>query len=85
MRAPENVYLCTDSAGQYKLVCYFTNWAWYRPGPGKYIPEDTDTNLCTHIVYGFIVLDGDQFTVRIHDSWADVDNSNDFDLNYRFE
>merc|ERR1712223_1116732 len=40
-------------SGDYKVVCYFTNWAWYRPGVGKYIPEDIDPSLCTHVVYGF--------------------------------
>lgn len=58
----------------YKVVCYFTNWAWYRPGSGKYLPEDTDPNLCTHVVYGFTVLDYEKLTIRVHDSWADVDN-----------
>lgn len=59
--------------GQYKLVCYFTNWAWYRPGIGKYGPEDIDPKLCTHIVYGFAVLGRDGF-ITAHDSWTDYDN-----------
>lgn len=56
------------------MVCYFTNWAWYRPGIGKYKPDDIDSNLCTHIVYGFAVLNRDTLTIRTHDSWADIDN-----------
>lgn len=60
--------------GPYKLVCYFTNWAWYRPGLGKYLPDHIDANLCTHIVYGFAVLNYDELTIRTHDSWADIDN-----------
>lgn len=61
-------------SGHYKVVCYFTNWAWYRKGAGKYVPEDIDTDLCTHIVYGFAVLDYSELVVRTHDSWADIDN-----------
>ena len=62
-------------AGQdeYKVVCYFTNWAWYRPGAGKYRPEDIDSSLCTHVMYGFAVL-GTNGLIRPHDSWADLDN-----------
>lgn len=63
--------LCT---GDYKIVCYFTNWAWYRPGIGKYRPEDIDPTLCTHIVYGFAVLDYSTLVIKPHDSWADLDN-----------
>jgi len=44
----------TDLSGEgnFKVVCYFTNW------PG-YTPEDIDPTLqlCTHVVYGFAVLD----------------------------
>lgn len=58
----------------YKVVCYFTNWAWYRQGLGKYLPEDIDAKLCTHIVYGFAVLDRDTLTIKPHDTWADFDN-----------
>lgn len=59
---------------EYKVVCYFTNWAWYRQGGGKYLPEDIDSRLCTHIVYGFAVLDGTSLTIKPHDTWADFDN-----------
>ncbi|XP_061712227.1 probable chitinase 10 isoform X1 [Cydia pomonella] len=58
---------------KYKVVCYYTNWAWYRPGLGKYGPEDIDPTLCTHIVYGFAVLGSDGL-ITAHDSWADYDN-----------
>ena len=58
----------------YVLVCYFTNWAWYRPPGGKFIPEDINPSYCTHINYGFAVLDGSSLTIKVHDSWADVDN-----------
>uniref|UniRef100_A0A182SGC2 GH18 domain-containing protein n=1 Tax=Anopheles maculatus TaxID=74869 RepID=A0A182SGC2_9DIPT len=58
----------------YKVVCYFTNWAWYRQGDGKYTPDDIDSTLCTHIVYGFAVLDRETLTIKTHDSWADIDN-----------
>lgn len=56
------------------MVCYFTNWAWYRQGDGKYLPSDIDSSLCTHVNYGFAVLDGTTLTIKPHDSWADLDN-----------
>lgn len=61
-------------SGYFKVVCYFTNWAWYRRGLGKYLPENIDHTLCTHIVYGFAVLDYSDLTIKAHDSWADYDN-----------
>lgn len=61
--------------GYYKVVCYFTNWAWYRKSAGRYTPDDINTDLCTHIVYGFAVLDYSNLVLRTHDSWADIDNN----------
>lgn len=34
-----------------KLVCYYTNWSQYRVKEGKFLPEDIDPFLCTHIIY----------------------------------
>jgi len=56
------------------VVCYFINWAWYRPGDGKYVPEDIDPKLCTIVNYAFSVL-GSNGILRMHDSWADKDNT----------
>ncbi|XP_064646402.1 chitotriosidase-1-like [Lineus longissimus] len=41
------------AACEYRMVCYHTNWSQYRPGKGKFFPEDIDPTLCTHIIYSF--------------------------------
>jgi chitinase len=63
-----------SNTNDFMIVCYFTNWAWYRPGIGKYKPDDINSNLCTHIVYGFAVLDYTDLVMKPHDTWADFDN-----------
>ena len=30
--------------------------------------------MCTHIIYGFAVLDSTNLVLKVHDSWADIDN-----------
>jgi chitinase len=40
------------------MVCYHTNWSQYRPGNGKYFPEDIDPRLCTHVIYSFAKIAG---------------------------
>ena len=36
-----------------RIVCYYTNWSQYRPNEGKFLPEDLDTSLCTHMIYAY--------------------------------
>uniref|UniRef100_W5LHI6 Acidic mammalian chitinase n=1 Tax=Astyanax mexicanus TaxID=7994 RepID=W5LHI6_ASTMX len=38
------------------LICYFTNWSQYRPSNGKYLPDNVDPQLCTHLIYAFSVI-----------------------------
>lgn len=40
-----------------KIVCYYTNWAQYRPKPGSYTPDNLDAKLCTHVIYAFAKID----------------------------
>ncbi|XP_012524289.2 probable chitinase 10 [Monomorium pharaonis] len=64
----------SPKSDEFKMICYFTNWAWYRQEGGKFVPEDIDPDLCTHVLYGFSVLDGSSLTIKSHDPWADIDN-----------
>lgn len=36
----------------------------YRQGSGKFLPEDIDAKLCTHIVYGKILLTIDFYQIQ---------------------
>uniref|UniRef100_A0A1B6JBP0 GH18 domain-containing protein n=1 Tax=Homalodisca liturata TaxID=320908 RepID=A0A1B6JBP0_9HEMI len=56
------------------VVCYFTNWAWYRSGIAKFRPENITASLCTHIIYAFASLDETTLAIVPSDSWADIDN-----------
>lgn len=62
------------SAGP-KVVCYMTNWAFYRKAEGKFVPEHLDTRLCTHIIYAFASLEPEHLMIKEFDPWADLDNS----------
>ncbi|KAF5280513.1 hypothetical protein FQA39_LY18035, partial [Lamprigera yunnana] len=46
--------VCGDRSPQ--VFCYMTNWSQKRPGLGKFVPENVDHKLCTHIVYAFATL-----------------------------
>ncbi|XP_029907654.1 acidic mammalian chitinase-like isoform X2 [Myripristis murdjan] len=39
-----------------QMVCYFTNWSQYRPGAGKYTPQNVDPFLCTTLIYAFSII-----------------------------
>jgi len=69
----DNLPLTNGLSGDYKIVCYFTNWATYRQGgDGKFDPEHIDPKICTHIVYGFAVLDQNTLLTKSHDPYADM-------------
>ncbi|XP_053688298.1 acidic mammalian chitinase-like [Sabethes cyaneus] len=67
----------TLSAATDKVVCYFGSWATYRVSNGKFDIENINANLCTHIIYSFVGIDPTGYTVKILDTYNDV-NLNGF-------
>ncbi|KAK2140675.1 hypothetical protein LSH36_1280g00106 [Paralvinella palmiformis] len=47
---------------EYRRVCYYTNWAQYRNKPVKYLPENIPVHMCTHLVYAFATMKGNNLS-----------------------
>lgn len=52
-----------------KIVCYVTSWSQKRENVERFIARDLDLDLCTHLVYGFAILDDDDLTIKMPDYW----------------
>ncbi|XP_078098070.1 acidic mammalian chitinase-like [Mustelus asterias] len=60
---------CLELGSAYRLVCYFANWAQYRPGAAKYTPENIPPCMCTHLIYAFAVMKNNEVSTF---EWNDV-------------
>jgi chitinase len=53
---------CTVQSQTLKRVCYVSNWSQYRPGAGQFFPNQINGALCTHIIYAFATMSGNQLS-----------------------
>ncbi|XP_078604331.1 uncharacterized protein LOC144878045 isoform X1 [Branchiostoma floridae x Branchiostoma japonicum] len=58
------------AVAEYRMVCYYTNWAQYRKPPWNYVPENVDPNLCTHVIYAFANMEDNRLKPL---EWNDED------------
>lgn len=55
-------------------IALVTNWSSRRTDQGKFLPENIDPNLCTHIIYAFSVLDPETLTIKSSNLVTDIDD-----------
>lgn len=46
-----------------RMICHYTTWSQGRADPYSYRIEDIPGNLCTHVVYNFVGVDSEEYTL----------------------
>ena len=57
------------------VICYWGTWANYRPKQGKFVADNVDGNLCTHLIYSFAGLDTTNWNIKTLDAWLDLEEN----------
>jgi len=66
-------WLYTGRSSQ--LFCYYSSYAQNRPDAGKFLPEDINADLCTHIIFTFAdIMQGTKLKAS---GWNDLENGKD--------
>ena len=58
----------------YKLVCYYSNWAYNQEKPHNYYVEDIPPEQCTHLLYAFTGVNDKTWELSILDKSHNVDH-----------
>lgn len=56
-----------------KVICYHGTWSVYRLGNGRFIIEDIDPFICTHLIYTFVGINPIDGTVVLLDEPLDIE------------
>jgi len=67
--------LYTVGRSDQKLFCYYSSYSQNRPDVGKFLPEDINAKLCTHIIFAFAdIIQGSKLKAS---GWNDLENGQD--------
>lgn len=55
-----------------RVICFYENWARYRPSLGRFLPTNIPPHLCTHIHYVGVSVDETSLRVGPLDGFADL-------------
>ena len=72
----------SNGAGDKRVVCYFANWSVYRQGTAKFVPQNINPYLCTHLIYAFGGLGKDD-TIQPFDKYQDLEKGESIELKAR--
>lgn len=51
-------HLFSHITGEKKMFCYYSSDAQYRLSVGRFLPENIDPTLCTHVIFAFFQPNG---------------------------
>jgi len=58
-----------------QLFCYYSSYAQNRPDAGKFLPENINPDLCTHVIFAFAdIIDGTKLKAS---GWNDLEDGKD--------
>ncbi|KAJ8299410.1 hypothetical protein KUTeg_023470 [Tegillarca granosa] len=67
---------------KYRRVCYHTSWSQNYSGLGRFVPQDIDPRLCTHLIYAYGKLQNNRILTLLDN---DIENFKIFnDLKYGY-
>ncbi|XP_022662471.1 flocculation protein FLO11-like isoform X1 [Varroa destructor] len=58
-----------------KMVCYYSNWAIYRPALAKFTPQNINPFLCSHLIYAFAGFNK-KWEMKPFDPYNDIEQGN---------
>lgn len=73
---------CTRGAPESRVVCYYTNWSAYRQGPAKFLPDNINPYLCTHLIYAFGGITSGS-GIKPFDKYQDIDKGSYYNQSIR--